>query len=160
MFPAGSAPAPYPGGFPPPGTPQWFGPGPRQVQQSPAVVETDTRAVVEAATPALCICLAIGGFLYPLAPLMLGLALLASSRVRVARPQVRRAFLVAGITLAVLAVVGLLLPSTYTAGDWWSFLGAWSLAICWVLLVTVVVLVHRGLQRLVPPPPPRYPPYR
>ena len=42
--------------------------------------------------PGLCICLAVGGLIYVLAPMMLAVAFGLASRVKVARDQVRRAF--------------------------------------------------------------------
>ena len=142
--------------YPAHGTPQWFGPGPPPVQQSPALVEHDTRAVLEAASPGLCICLGLGGLLYPFAPLLLGVAFFLRTRVKVAQVQVRQAFLVAGLFLGLMALIGFLLNST-SPGDWWTFFGASSLVTCWALLASVLVLVHRALKRRAGAAPRRYP---
>jgi hypothetical protein len=40
---------------------------------------------------------------------------------------------------------------------WWSFLGLWSLLICWFTLITIAALVYSALKRG-PGAPPSYPP--
>lgn len=156
MHPASNLAQQQPTGFPVPGTPQWFGPGPAPVQQSPAVVGHDTRAVLEAATPGLCICLGIGGLLYPFAPLMVVVAFFLRTRVKVAQVQVRQAFAVALVFLAFMALIGFLLNGT-SPDDWWGFFGASALVTCWGLLATVLILVHRALKRRAGVARPSYP---
>ncbi|MBA3528325.1 MAG: hypothetical protein H0T91_03250 [Propionibacteriaceae bacterium] len=144
-----------PGGYPSPGTPGWFGPGPASEQQYvPARV--DARQVFDAATPGLCICLAIGGFIFLLAPVTLGVAAALSSRVSVAKEQVRRTFRIALGVLGFFALVGAL-NNDGTFGGWWSLVGGWALVISWVVLIITLTLVYRALKNA--PPGPTYPPY-
>jgi len=101
--------------------------------------------VAAAATPGLLICLVMGGVLWFLAPLMLGVGFFLSARVKVAAESVRKVFLFALGFLGFFALAGVL-NAPLDFRDWWSFVGAWSLVICWVLVVTVLVLVYRGLK--------------
>lgn len=151
----GSGPAQLPGGYPSPGTPGWFGPGPASEQQyGPARV--DARQIFDAATPGLCICLAIGGFIFLLAPVTLGVAAALSSRVSVAKEQVRRTFRIALGVLGFFALLGAL-NNDGTFGGWWSLVGGWALVISWVVLIITLTLVYRALKNA--PPGPTYPPY-
>jgi len=154
-LPPVGGPAQLPSGYPPPGTPAWFGPGPAGQPQPPAAPgRIDARAVTAATTPGLLIVLAVGGFVHPLAPIMFGVAFFLSQRVKVAQAAVRRAFLIAIGFLGLIAVVGLLGWISFT--DWWSSLAWWSLVACWAMLVTIVVLVYRGLKAGPPRPPSGY----
>ncbi len=151
-LPPVGGPAQLPGGYPPPGTPQWFGPGPTppQPQQPPAVL--DAKAIVNAATPGLLICLAIGGLIYLFAPIMLMLALVLSNRVKVAQQQIRQAFYLALGFLGFFALAGLITGRVWFT-DWWSFVGVWALVISWAMLVAVLAMVYRALKRRLPQPP-------
>lgn len=140
-----TGPAQLPYGYPPPGTPQWFGPGPPAPQPRAAVGPVRFAEVTTAATPGLVICLVIGGVLWFLAPIMLGVGFFLSARVKVARESVRKVYLFALGFLGFFALAGLL-NAPLGFGDWWSYVGIWSLVICWVLMATVLVLVHRGLK--------------
>ena len=40
--------------------------------------------------------------------------------------------------------------------EWWSFVGLWSLLICWTSLIVITAQVYRALKRG-PVPPPSYP---
>jgi hypothetical protein len=155
-WPVPTAPVPPPAGpvqtasgFPPPGTPQWFGPGPGAPQQQRPPAPPDARAVVDAATPGLLICLAIGGFIYIFAPIMLVVAFFLSQRVLVAAEQIRRAFLTAIGFLGIFALVGLMGGRSWFT-DWWAFVGVWALVISWTLLITVPVVVYRALKNGAP----------
>lgn len=152
-LPPVGGPAQLPGGYPPPGTPQWFGPGPDAPPPPQPPAALDAKAVVTAATPGLLICLVIGGLIYLLAPIMLGLAFVLSSRVKVAQQQIRQGFYVALGFLGFFALAGLVTGRLWFT-DWWSFVGGWSLAICWAMLVTVLLRVYRALKRRTPTPPP------
>jgi hypothetical protein len=145
-FPAVGGPAAPVNGFPPPGTPGWFGPGPVPVAQPAAPVSYDMKAVLAATTPGLCICLGVGGLISFLAPAMLVVAYYLATRVAVAQRQVRQA---AGIAIGVLALVGVLTFLLYGAADgyWWSVLGGWARAVCWLLLGAVLALVRAALKR-------------
>ena len=147
-------PSSVPSAFPPPGTPQWFGPGPTSVQPTPPVL--DARAVVTAATPGLVIVLAIGGFVYPLAPIMLGVAFFLSSRVQVAQRQVRAAFVAGWVFVGLVALLTLMGDYLYFS-DWWRVVGGWALVVCWTLLVTLLVQVYRALRRRGGTPTSSYP---
>ncbi|MET1004448.1 MAG: hypothetical protein ABWX96_02800 [Propionibacteriaceae bacterium] len=154
-LPPVGGPAQLPSGYPPPGTPQWFGPGPAgQLQPPTAPAKVDARAVSAAATPGLLIVLAVGGFVHPLAPIMFGVAFFLSQRVKVAQAGVRRAFFIAIGFLGLIAVVGLLGWISFT--DWWNTLAWWSLVACWAMLITIAVVVYRGLKSGPPRPPTGY----
>ena len=140
-----------PGQFPAPGTPGWFGPPPHQPQPQQET-PVAAKAVLDAATPGLCMCLIIGGLVYVLAPIMLCIGVGLAGRVKVAAEEVRRAHVFALVVLAVLGVLGALIVGTdFTA--WWRFVGQWGLLICWVLLVTTLVTIHRRLKLQGPKPP-------
>ncbi len=136
-----------PGWQPSPGGP--YQPAPYAPTPVPATI--GAKEVIAAATPGLCLCLAIGGLVYVVAPIMLAIAVGLSGRVQVAKQQVRRTFL---IGLAVLAAVAALtgLSSSEDFGAWWAGLGSWALAICWVLLVATLALTYRGLKSAGSPP--------
>jgi hypothetical protein len=138
-------------GFPAPGTPQWFGPGPYGEPPPPNPV--GPRAVLDAATPGLCICLVIGGLISLLAPIMLGVAVGLSNRVRAAQPAVHRVFVAGGGLLAVIAVLAALLNDG-GFGDWWAVVGAWALVICWASLIVTLILIHRAITSGSRPQPP------
>lgn len=161
LDPGGPAPAPpwpappvsYPAptlpasAFPAPGTPQWFTP-PAPYAPPPPPQPVTTRRLLEAATPGLCLVLVIGGLIAVLAPLTLLIAFGLATRVRVAAQAVRRSFVVA---LSVLAFLSLLSAMTVLTnfgdfGDWWSAIGAWALFTSWVMLITTLSLVSRGLK--------------
>lgn len=151
---------PTPDGYPAPGTPQWFGPGAgtptaQQGQAGPP----DARRVLDAVTPGVAICLVVGGLIYLLAPLMLIIAFVLSGRVKVAKPRVRLAFIIASSALGFFALVGLF-TNNLSFGDWWGFIGMWALVLCWGMLITLPVLIFNELKKGVsrpfsPPPPPQ-----
>jgi hypothetical protein len=146
-------PPPSPNGYPVPGTPGWFAP-PAYGERPTPPGEIGAKAVLDAATPGLCICLTIGGLVYVLAPVMLAIAFGLTSRVRVARRQVRRAF---GVGAGLLAFIGTTAAVTNDGAGfaaWWTTIGGWSLVICWSLLLTTLLQVYRGLKNEGPPPPP------
>jgi hypothetical protein len=151
LVPHQPAGAPAAGGFPAPGTPAWFGPNPYAPPPGPPAPLTFMQ-VVNAATPGLCIVLLIGGVILPLAPLMIGVALGLSSRVRTAAQPVRRVFVGAVSAVVFFAIIGMLTNETGFA-DWWRFVGAWSLAICWLTLAGVLGLVYRELKNHGPATP-------
>jgi hypothetical protein len=149
-----SGPAQNVSGFPAPGTAEWFAPPP--YGQQPANVRVDARQLFEAATPGVCICLVVGGFVYLIAPIMLGVAFALSSRVKVATAAVRRALLTGVIVLGVLALFAALTSDTSFA-DWWASVGIWALLICWLMLGAVLFIVYRGLKNPAQPHPHRSP---
>jgi hypothetical protein len=142
-------------GFPAPGTPAWFTPPapPRPVPSTPVTA----KHVLDGITPGVYISLAIGGFVYLLSPIMLGVAFALSSRMAVGKDHGRRAFSTAFFVVGFLAVVGVLnIPASF--GAWWSFVGLWSLLICWLVLIALALIVRADLQRRAtgqaPPPSP------
>jgi hypothetical protein len=130
--------------FPAPGTPAWFGPGPYG-EQPAAPGRISARTVWDAAMPGLCIVLAVGGLIYVLAPILYAIAFGLSGRVKVARQQVRGAFAVGSVFLGLVAVIATL-TNDFGFGEWWATVGGWSLAACWALLLTTLILVYRALR--------------
>ncbi len=146
-FPHAAAQGPYPQ----PGTPAWFTPPPTAYGDSRQPGRPTGREVFEAATPGLCISLALGGLIFPLAPVMVVVAVFLSMRARVAQAAVRMTLRVAAGAVAFFAVVGLV--RSVTVGDpWWSFVSGWSVAICWISLVVVLLVVRQALTRPSTPP--------
>ena len=137
--------------------PGWFGPGP-YVEQPPAPPGIRPKVVWNAATPGMCICLAVGGLVYVVAPILFAVAFGLSRSVKVARDQVRRVF-AAGAAL--LGVVGIVAALTNDEGfpQWWTVVGGWSLVVCWGVLLTSLVLVYRGLKAGEQPAPPNRQPW-
>ena len=130
------------GGMPTPGTPEWFGPG--TYGQTPDTRERGARAVFDAATPGLCICLLIGGLVYMVAPVMLLVSFGLARRVWVSGRRVRIAFGIGLGLFGLLAILGSLTNETGFAG-WWGYLGGWALVICWAMLVSTLAIVRHGL---------------
>jgi hypothetical protein len=145
--PAGSQPGP----FPTPGTPAWFGTQPYR-QPAPPPGRLTLGQVLTAATPGLCIILLIGGLIVPLSPVLLGVALGLSGRVRSATKPIRGVFIAAVAVVAFVAFVGTTTIQT-GFGDWWHFVGVWSLVMCWLTLAAVLGLVYRELKTNGPRPP-------
>ena len=130
-----------PGGFPAPGSPQWFGPGPAAPIPQPTA--PDAGAVVTAMTPGLLITLALG-VIYWLAPFTLCVAFFLTTRMQVAKVAVQRWFLGALGVLALVAIVGAL-ANQDSFGDWWSLVARWALVLSVVMFVVTAVLVRRAL---------------
>jgi hypothetical protein len=141
-----------PGNFPAPGTPGWFAPGPH-TQQPRATTSVTAQAVLDAATPGLCTCLIIGGLMYVLSPIILCISVSLAGRVKVAKEEIRRVYMLGLSLLAVIGVLGLLTVDTGFA-DWWRFVGGWGLLICWSLLISTLLLVYRRLKSDTSPPRP------
>ncbi len=139
-----AGPAQSTNGFPVPGTAGWFTPAP--YRQPPTGPPVNARLVLETTTPGVCICLVVGGLIYVISPIMLAVAFGLSSRIHVAAERIRQTFLTALTVLAVFAVLGALSDAA-SFGDWWNFVGVWSLIICWITLLVVVVLVYRELKQ-------------
>ena len=143
--------SPTPGNFPAPGSPAWWGPGPPARQPQPTSPVT-ARAVLDAATPGLCICLLIGGLVYVFSPIVLWIGVGLLARVKVAKDEVRRAYKFGIVALAVIGFLGTFTVDT-GLGDWWQFVATWGLVICWGLLVSTLILVYRRLKSNSAPPP-------
>ena len=139
--------------FPTPGTPGWFAPAPTTYGEQGRPGRVSAKQVVEAATPGLCICLAVGGLISVLSPVLLVVAVLLSTRVTVAQRAVRTAFRVAAGAVGFFVVVGLF-RRVFEGEPWWSFVGHWSLLVCWVTLGVLLLVVWQALTR----PPAQQPP--
>jgi hypothetical protein len=151
----GGYPPPAPGAFPAPGTPQWFGPGP-YAEPPPGPARVDARRVLDAATPALLVVLLAGGLFAVLSPLLVAAGFALRSRVRAGQQQVRRVLAIALGAVGFFGVVGLV-RAPLDFGEWWAFVGFWSLLVCWATLVSVVLLVRGALLQGPTAPPPPYP---
>ena len=136
--------SPTPGNFPTPGTSEWFGPGPYG-QQSQPTTPVSARAVLDAATPGLCMCLIIGGMVSVLSPIILCISVGLAGRVKVAKAEVRRTYLLGIGVLSVIGVLGLLVVDA-GFGEWWGFLSSWGLLMCWALLISTLAMVYRRLK--------------
>jgi hypothetical protein len=130
--------------FPTPGTPGWFGPGPYG-EQPAAPPQVEAKAVWDAAMPGMCICLAVGGLVYYVAPILFAISFGLSRSVQVARDQVRRAFAAGAALLGLVGIVAAL-TNVEGFGRWWTVVGGWSMVACWTVLVTTLVLVYRALR--------------
>jgi ABC-type spermidine/putrescine transport system permease subunit II len=73
-----------------------------------------------------------------------------STRVQVAQRGVRVAFRAAAGAVGFFAVVGLY-RSVFYGDPWWSFVGLWSLLICWIMLGVLLLTVWQALVRPRPP---------
>jgi len=96
---------------------------------------------------------------YALSPIILCIGVGLSGRVKVATAEIRRTFMLGMGLLAVIGVIGLLVIDTGFS-EWWRFLGTWGVLICWVLLVSTLVMVYRRLKSETPPPPTYRSPWR
>ena len=110
------------------------------------------RAVLDAATPGLCICLLIGGLVYVFSPIVLWIGVGLLARVKVAKDEVRRAYKFGLVALAAIGFLGTFIVDT-GLGDWWRFVATWGLVICWGLLASTLILVYRRLKSNSAPPP-------
>jgi hypothetical protein len=139
-----------PNNFPTPGTPQWFGSGPHAQQPQP-ITPVSARAVLDAATPGLCMCLIIGGLVSVLSPIILCISVGLAGRVKVAKAEVRRTYLLGIGVLSAIGVLGLLVVDTGFA-EWWRFLSSSALLMCWALLISTLAMVYRRLKSDGSPP--------
>ena len=137
------APASAPTGFPAPGTDQWFAPPPPPPAPAAAGSRVGPAAIATALTPAVIICLVIGGIVWPLAPITFALAAALTVRMRAGRSLTRILFGVGLALLGFVLLVGILLGDG-VFGDWWELLSRWAQALSWIMLV---VGVDRGLSR-------------
>jgi len=156
-FPSPSGPVPPPNGFPAPGTPGWFGPGPYG-EQLASPDRVSPRAVFDAATPGLLICLALGGFIYVIAPVMLAVSFGLASRVKVGQAQVRRGFLIASVLWVLIAII-VALANDAGFSTWWVTVSAWAVVVCWSMVLATLLIVHRNLKAGARPAPPTRSPW-
>ncbi len=135
--------APPTHGFPTPGTPQWFGPGPEWAPPAPTVPPTFANAL-KASSYGLLIVLAVGGLVWQVTPFALPLALSLTFMVRYRRERVRRLFMIAlGVMLAGFAVP---LLTGRSLDDAYGTAGMLGLFCCWVLALAVVYQQYTALN--------------
>lgn len=146
-FPPPTGPAA--GGFPQPGTPDWFAPPPQQHWQSPDQTVTIAQ-MWNGATPGVIIPLIIGALINPLSIVMLAVASLLAARVKYRLRQVRRLFAWTGGILAAIAVLSLL-GSDFEFDNVWSVLSGWAQVACWVLPIVILFQVGAGIRANEPP---------
>jgi hypothetical protein len=132
------------GGFPAPGTVQWFA-APPAPPGPPPPPPSGPAAIVAALTPGVIICLAVGGIVWPLAPVAFGLAFALTSRMRAGEVLTRALFGIASGLLVLVLVLGILLGDG-VFGDWWELLSRWAQVLSWVMLVVSWIVVWRDLR--------------
>ena len=88
-----------------------------------------------------------------MSPIILCISVSLAGRVKAAKQEIRRVFMLGLSLMAVIGVLGLLTIDTGFA-DWWRFVGGWGLLICWSLLISTLVLVYRRLRSDMTPPRP------
>lgn len=123
------------------GSVEWFGPGP--TPPAPAASPVTLSLFVTALSPVVLIFLLIGGLVQPMAAVAFIVAFACSALVKVSRPLVRRVFLVAAITIALITLIGLLLPNT----DFFGVLNLMSQVTSWCVLLISSTLVFLSLRR-------------
>ncbi|HET8971230.1 MAG TPA: hypothetical protein VFN19_09240 [Candidatus Nanopelagicales bacterium] len=146
------------GPFPAPGTPQWFGPAGRQ-PPAPQPAPPTARSVLAAATPGVLLTLAVGAIISVLAPVMVVVAFLLTTRMTYGRKATQIAFVAVSSFLGLVALLALITADGVFA-DWWSTVAAWACFGSWVLLVASLVVVYRAVKLGRPDQPrmPRLPP--
>ena len=90
--------------------------------------------------------------MYVLSPIILCISVSLAGRVKVAKEEIRRVYMLGISLLAAIGVFGLLTVDTGFT-DWWRFVGGWGLLISWSLLVSTLGLVYRRLKSDAPTPP-------
>lgn len=112
-------------------------------------------------TPAVVICLVLGGIIAPISLLLFVVAFSLTVRITVAVREVRYAFIGATVVVGLAALV--LVFAGSDLGGWWNTVGLVSVVMCWLVLLVSGVLVFRVLQAGAVPPnrraptPPRNP---
>ena len=161
--PSPSAPyAPFPpprptaaGPFPAPGTAEWFSPPPPPYPTPAPATGTGPAVIAQTLTIGVVVTLAVGGVVWPLAPVAFAVAFGLASRVRLGRPAVLGLFTAAAAVLVVVGLVAALISDGFFS-DSWDLLARWAQVLCWVVLVAAWVLVWRALRGSAPgagPPP-------
>lgn len=101
-------------------------------------------------TPAVAICLLLGGFIAPISLLLFIVAFCLTVRLRVAVREIRYTFIGASVIIGLAAVV--LVFAGNTLGSWWNTVGQVSVVLCWLVLLVSCVLLFRALQAGAVPP--------
>jgi hypothetical protein len=151
QYPGPGTPAPVPvppvaspAGFPAPGTTQWFAPPPPPPAPPPPTT-VGPAEVALALTPGVLISLAIGGIVWPLAPISFGIAFALTTRMSAGRSLTRALFGVAAGLLGFILLFGILLGDGLL-GDWWGLLARWAQILSWVMVAVGAFVVYRDLR--------------
>ena len=150
-----STPVAVPGPFPAPGTTQWFAPPPAPYPTPAPATGTGPAVIAQTLTIGVVVTLAVGGVVWPLAPVAFAVAFGLASRVRLGRPAVLGLFTAAAAVLVVVGLVAALISDGFFS-DFWDLVARWAQVLCWVVLVAAWVLVWRALRGSPPragPPP-------
>ncbi|MDR3070620.1 MAG: hypothetical protein LBU38_06390 [Propionibacteriaceae bacterium] len=132
-----------PPGYPAPGTPGWFGPGYSQPPRQHKKVTV--QKVLEVATPGVMVAIFVGGMLEPFSALMFILSFVLSSRIRYRPAQIRTAYIVGAIIIA-LAGAGALVWSFSFQMSWvLDALNAAALWICRIEFWVIPFIIYRAL---------------
>lgn len=133
-----------PAPFPSPGTPQWFAPAP-QTRVPDAPKQVTVSQIWQGVTPGVLIPLFIGMFFTALAPFMLLIGFVLSSRIGYRRAAVQRTWQLAGVVVAASAFYTAMQegPDPEVVYD---ALGSTSLVLCWVVVVVLALIVASALR--------------
>lgn len=139
---------PPPGGFPAPGTPQWFAPtGPPPVQHPPQNGSLDPKKFFAALTPALVIVLGIGTLFAALAPVFLFVGFGLSTRVTVAADKVRKVFIGAAIFWGVAGPLLGFVQQPGSIGGWYDWVGGAAQIACLAALLGTALVIYLEFTR-------------
>ncbi|MDR1710750.1 MAG: helix-hairpin-helix domain-containing protein [Propionibacteriaceae bacterium] len=106
------------------------------------------RKVVNGITAPVLICLGVGVFVWPLAPLMYLTSFLLSARIQHNAHAVRVTYGTAGLLLGLIAMTDLL-DGTRLA-SMWNNLSGFAAHACWMTLVALVIIVYLALSQPAP----------
>lgn len=149
---------PPPGGFPAPGTPQWFAPtGPPAGQGQPPSGPLDPKRFFAALTPALVIVLGIGTVFAALAPVFLWVGFGLSTRVTTAADKVRKVFIGAVIFWGVAGPLLGFVQQPGSIGSWYDWVGGAAQISCLAALLGTALVIYLEFTRR-PGGPPAAPP--
>lgn len=140
---AGAAPAPVP---PPPGGSGWPAPGGRPESGS-APPPATVAAVITAVTPGVLITLLVGGIVGAVSLPLLWVAQVLAVRIQHRRKAIQRIFVGAWLASILLGLVVSAAASAVTLDGVVGVSMALGQVACWVVLVTVIVVVADALHR-------------
>jgi hypothetical protein len=129
--------------YPQPGTPQWFAPpasAPEQVQPT-----ATAKLVFQAVTIPVLVCLLLGGLIQVLAPLLLLLSFLFSTRIRYRINAVRQVY--AACALIVMMVGATQLMYVYSLDLLFDSVASTCQPLCWIVLVALTVISYLAVSK-------------